>query len=99
MGYSLLPTMPGLFEFPFMTGGGTPVHDRLARLWTDYHEEALSHEFGGSKTPVMRCEFRFEHTIDAHSEVMHFELVSKMLERQRRSGSLTALSPGKCGCV
>jgi len=23
-GYSLLPTVPGLFEFPFMTGGGPP---------------------------------------------------------------------------
>jgi Pyruvate/2-oxoacid:ferredoxin oxidoreductase delta subunit len=85
MGYSLLPTMPGLFEFPFMTGGGTPVHDRLARLWTDYHEEALSHEFGGSKTPVMRV-IPIEHTIDAHSEVMHFELVSKMLEKAEAFG-------------
>lgn len=80
MGYSLLPTVPGLFEFPFMTGGGTPEHDRLAELWERYHEEALGREFGGSITPVMRV-IPVEQTIDAHSEVLHFDLVSKMLEK------------------
>jgi len=80
MGYSLLPTVPGLFEFPFMTGGGTRQHDRLAQLWEQYHEEGLGREFGGSTTPVMRV-IAVEQTIDAHSEVLHFDLVSKMLEK------------------
>ncbi len=31
--YGLVPTIPGLFEFPFMKGGGTPMHERLAKLW------------------------------------------------------------------
>jgi len=85
MGYSLLPTVPGLFEFPFMTGGGTPVHDRLAKLWAAYHEESLGLEFGGSKTPVMRV-IPIEQTIDAHSEVLHFELVSQMLAKAETFG-------------
>lgn len=80
MGYSLVPTVPGLFEFPFMTGGGTPEHDRLAHLWQQYQDEALGREFGGSVTPVIRV-IPVEQTIDAHSEVLHFDLVSKMLER------------------
>ncbi|HUT85081.1 MAG TPA: hypothetical protein VMX95_10560 [Thermodesulfobacteriota bacterium] len=41
MGYALLPTIPGIFEFPFMTGGGTPMHDRLGKLWMEYHDEAM----------------------------------------------------------
>jgi Na+-translocating ferredoxin:NAD+ oxidoreductase subunit B len=91
MGYSLLPTVPGLFEFPFMTGGGTSLHERLARLWEQYHREALSREFGGSKTPVMRV-IPIEKTIDARSEVLHFDLVSKMLESAETFGL------ARCAC-
>jgi electron transport complex protein RnfB len=35
MGYALLPTIPGVFEFPFMRGGGTLMHERLGRLWQE----------------------------------------------------------------
>jgi electron transport complex protein RnfB len=27
-GYSLLPLIPGIFEFPFMTGGGSAIHEK-----------------------------------------------------------------------
>lgn len=84
-GYSLVPTIPGLFEFPFMTGGGTPVHDRLAKLWAQYREEGLSSEFGGSTTPVTRV-IPIERIIDAHSEVVHYDLVSKMLDKAETFG-------------
>ena len=33
--YALLPTIPGVFEFPFMKGGGTPLHKRLGELWEE----------------------------------------------------------------
>jgi Pyruvate/2-oxoacid:ferredoxin oxidoreductase delta subunit len=91
MGYSLLPTVPGLFEFPFMTGGGTPWHERLAELWEQYHQEALIREFGGSKTPVLRV-IPVEQTIDARSEILHFDLVSKMLE------SVQTIALAHCAC-
>ena len=85
VGYALLPTIPGLFEFPLMTGGGAPVHDRLAALWKLFYEEGLGREFGASDTPVMRV-IPIEQTIDAHSEVLHFDLASKMLERAETFG-------------
>ena len=28
--YGLLPLIPGVFEFPFMKGGGTPMHEQAA---------------------------------------------------------------------
>lgn len=52
--YGLVPTIPGLFEFPFMKGGGTPMHDRLGELWEAYHHEALGNAFAGNPTPLMR---------------------------------------------
>ncbi len=91
MGYSLLPTFPGLFEFPFMKGGGTPLHEKLGKLWEEYHKDGLSNEFGGSKTPVMRV-IPIEQTLDARSQALHFDLVSKMLE------SAQTFAVAQCAC-
>jgi electron transport complex protein RnfB len=91
MGYALLPTIPGLFEFPFMTGGGTPMHDRLGKLWMDYHHEALGHEFAGSKTPLTRV-IPIERTLDFSVEVLPYELITSMLDRA------TSFGLSQCAC-
>lgn len=52
--YSLLPTVPGLFELPFMKGGGTPMHDRLGSLWVEYNRDAMVRSLCGEPTPQMR---------------------------------------------
>jgi electron transport complex protein RnfB len=80
MGYSLLPTIPGLFEFPFMKGGGEPMHRALAKLWEEYHREALGNSFASSPTPITRV-LPVESAIDSRVEVMPFEVISKMLDR------------------
>jgi electron transport complex protein RnfB len=80
MGYSLLPTIPGLFEFPFMKGGGEPMHRTLAKLWEEYHREALGNSFAGSPTPITRV-LPVESAIDDRVEVLPFEVISKMLDR------------------
>lgn len=36
--YGLVPTIPGLFEFPFMKGKTSPTHEKLAKLWEQYHQ-------------------------------------------------------------
>ena len=43
--YALLPTIPGLFEFPFMKIGGTPMDARLGKLWEEYHADGLGASF------------------------------------------------------
>jgi ferredoxin len=80
MGYSLLPTIPGLFEFSFMRGGGEPMHQALAKLWEEYHREGLGNSFASSPTPITRV-IPVERAIDTRVEVLPFEVVSKMLER------------------
>ena len=80
MGYALLPTIPGVFEFPFMTGGGTPMHEKLARLWEKYHREALGQEFAGSQTPFTRV-IPVEAAVDARAEILPFEEISRMFEK------------------
>ena len=52
--YGLLPTIPGLFEFPFMKGAGTPELKKLGKLWEEYHRDAMGTVFGSNKTPLMR---------------------------------------------
>ncbi len=52
--YGLLPTIPGLFEFPFMKGGGTPRLKKLGQLWEEYHHEAMGKAFAATGTPLTR---------------------------------------------
>ena len=80
MGYALLPTIPGVFEFPFMQGGGTPMHERLGRLWQEYHREAMGHEFAASQTPLARV-IPVEETVTPDIEVMPYEQLSRMLDK------------------
>lgn len=52
--YGLVPTIPGLFEFPFMKGRLTPELEKLGKLWEEYHKEALGNAFSGNPTPHIR---------------------------------------------
>ncbi len=82
VGYALLPTIPGLFEFPLMTGGGTPMHERLGELWEQYHGEGMGAEFAGSATPLTRI-VPVEETIARAVEVLPYEVLSKMMEQTK----------------
>ena len=78
MGYSLLPTIPGLFEFPFMKGGGEAMHAKLAKLWEEYHRDGLGNSFAGSTTPLTRV-IPIEETVDTRSVILPYEQISEML--------------------
>jgi electron transport complex protein RnfB len=91
MGYALLPTIPGLFEFPFMRGGGTPMHERLGKLWQEYHRAAMGHEFAASQTPLTRV-IPVEETVMPDIEVLPYEQLSRMLDR------VTTFALAQCAC-
>jgi len=78
--YGLLPTIPGLFEFPFMKGEKTPMHARLAVLWEAYHRDALGRAFAGSPTPSMRI-VPVDEALPARDTVVPYEAVSKIIEQ------------------
>ncbi len=91
MGYALLPTIPGIFEFPFMTGGGTKMHDKLGVLWEKYHIESQGMEFGSSPTPLMRV-IPVEETISSKNEVLPYEIISGMMEKNH------TFAVAECAC-
>jgi formate hydrogenlyase subunit 6/NADH:ubiquinone oxidoreductase subunit I len=82
--YALLPTIPGVFEFPFMKGGGTPMHKRLGELWEEYHSESLGTSFSGHPTPLMRVvavekSIPLQDRIHPYEEVKNFILEAKYI--------------------
>jgi ferredoxin len=89
--YGLVPLIPGVFEFPFMKGGGTPMHKRLGKLWEEYHKEALGASFSGNPTPLMRV-VAVEKSITAQDRVHPYEEVKKFIE----NASYIALA--NCAC-
>ncbi|MBM4271808.1 MAG: 4Fe-4S dicluster domain-containing protein [Deltaproteobacteria bacterium] len=76
--YGLLPTIPGLFEFPLMRGGGAPIHERLGKLWGEYHKDGLGASFAGNPTPVARV-VPVERAINASVHVHPYEEVSTLI--------------------
>jgi len=89
--YGLVPTIPGLFEFPFMQGGGTPMHEKLGKLWEQYHADALGEAFAGNPTPLMRV-VPVESTIKGQTTVHTYEEASKLVEQQ------DYIAVTKCAC-
>ena len=89
--YGLLPLIPGVFEFPFMKGGGTPMHKRLGQLWEEYHREALGVSFAGQPTPLMRV-VAVEKAITAQDRVHPYEEVKNFIS----DANYIALT--KCAC-
>ena len=89
--YSLLPLIPGVFEFPFMKGGGTPMHQRLGKLWEEYHQEALGASFSGDPTPLMRV-VAVEKSITAQDRIHPYEEVKNFID----NANYIALT--KCAC-
>jgi len=78
--YALLPLIPGVFEFPFMKGGGTPMHKRLGELWEEYHHEALGSSFSGQPTPLMRV-VAVEKSITAENVIHPYEEVKNFIDK------------------
>ncbi|MGD0022766.1 MAG: 4Fe-4S binding protein [Smithellaceae bacterium] len=89
--YGLLPLIPGVFEFPFMKGGGTPMHKRLGQLWEEYHSEALGASFAGHPTPLMRV-VAVEKAITPQDRVHPYEEVKNFIS----DANYIALT--KCAC-
>ncbi|MDP8256025.1 MAG: 4Fe-4S binding protein [Candidatus Alcyoniella australis] len=89
--YGLLPTIPGLFEFPFMRGKNTPELERLAELWERYHHDGLGDQFCGNPTPPMRV-VPVEKSVNAELHVHPYEVVANLV----RGADYIALT--KCAC-
>ena len=89
--YGLVGLIPGVFEYPFMKGGGTPMHKRLAQLWEEYHHEALGSSFAGNPTPLMRV-VAVEKSIVPQDRVHPYEEVKHLINNS------TYIALTQCAC-
>jgi len=78
--FSLLPVIPGLFEFPYMKNDGSLDLDHLGELWEKYHHDAMSVAFSGNPTPAMRV-FPVEASLKENSQVIVYEEARKIIEK------------------
>lgn len=89
--YGLLPTIPGLFEFPFMRGVVTPELEKLGKLWEDYHREGLGASFAGNPTPVTRV-VPVGKSVDASLRIHPYEEVKNLID------GADFIGLGQCAC-
>lgn len=89
--YALLPTIPGLFEFPFMQTNPDFDKEELGHLWHDYHTEALGMAYGSSATPHTRV-VPLQTAIPVTTDILPYEDVFKLIE----DAGFMALAP--CAC-
>ena len=89
--YGLLPTIPGLFEYPLMRGGKSPMHERLGKLWTKYRKDGLSASFAGQPTPMARV-IPVGKALDATTQIHPYEEVAKLIEK------VDYIALGRCAC-
>jgi Pyruvate/2-oxoacid:ferredoxin oxidoreductase delta subunit len=92
MVYALLPSAPGLFEFPLMIGAIPGVDmERLGQLWVKFYENGWGHELHGSPTNMARV-FPAEGSIASSVTVLPFEEAARYVENARY------LSLANCPC-
>jgi len=89
--YGLLPTVPGLFEYPFMRGAMTPKLEELGKLWDSYHRDGLGASFAGNPTAVARV-VPVEKSVDATLRVHPYEEVKNLID------SVDFIGLGQCAC-
>jgi len=90
--YSLLPLMPGIFEFPFMKTKYLHLDfDKLAQLWHQYYEAGWGREFHSGKTSMSRI-IPVRKAIPSTSTVLPFEEVSNYIDKAE------CVSVGNCAC-
>lgn len=82
--YSLLPVMPGVFEFPFMKGEMTETLDRLAALWKVYLGK-MTKEFGTPGMAFSRI-VPVGKVVESVPGVLTYENVEAMIDNAQTMG-------------
>ncbi len=86
--YCLLPTAPGLFEFPFMVRDSAtrlPDRQRLGQLWEEYYHGGWGHELSSSPTPLARV-LPIGEAIRTDLQVFPFEEAARYIREARYIG-------------
>ncbi|MBN1635633.1 MAG: 4Fe-4S binding protein [Deltaproteobacteria bacterium] len=79
-GYSLVPLIPGMFEYILMTGRDTPWHRKYAELITDLYYTGFIQSYTRSPVPAVR-NIPVQRAIETKNHVVDADLMSEMIER------------------
>jgi NAD-dependent dihydropyrimidine dehydrogenase PreA subunit len=89
--YCLLPTIPGIYEIPFMRAERIPRAKELGKLWQQYHLDGMGNSHAGSPTPQVRV-IAVQEAMPMTSEILPYHIVSDMISRAG------AISLTNCAC-
>lgn len=82
--YSLLPVMPGLFEFPFMKGEKNELTERLAPLWRSYMP-TFGADLGTPGMPIARI-LPVQEEVENEPSVLTYEMINDLIDKARAVG-------------
>ncbi len=83
-GYSLLPIMPGIFEFPYMKGVRDETLTHLAELWESYLVRHARDMIDGG-TPFARV-VPIQEEVENDPRVLTYEMVDKLIDEAKVVG-------------
>jgi len=79
-GYSLVPLIPGMFEYILMTGRDTAWHKKYAELITDLYYTGFIQNYTKTPVPAVR-NIPVQSAIETQNHVVDADLISEMIER------------------
>ncbi|HVN72694.1 MAG TPA: 4Fe-4S binding protein [Desulfomonilia bacterium] len=78
-GYSLLPLIPGMFEYLLMDGRDSQWHRRYARLINALYATGYTREYSTTSSPLIR-NIPVQTVIESTSRIVDTDLMSEMIE-------------------
>ncbi len=78
-GYSLLPLIPGMFEYLLMDGRDSDWHRKYAELLTDMFSSGYVKKYSTQKIPLVRA-IPVQSSIETKSRVLDADRISELIE-------------------
>lgn len=89
--YTLMPPMPGFFEFSLMRGEETPRTLKMGRLWENYFTKALGNAMHGTSVRMSRV-IPVNQSIGYGMEIFPYERTVELVRNSER------VALGQCQC-
>jgi Na+-translocating ferredoxin:NAD+ oxidoreductase subunit B len=86
-GYSLLPLLPGMFEYLLMDGKDSPWHRRYGQLINALYSTGYTKQYSTTPAPLIR-NIPVETIVESKSHLVDADLMSRMIDAHDNMGVL-----------
>jgi Na+-translocating ferredoxin:NAD+ oxidoreductase subunit B len=86
-GYSLMPLLPGMFEYLLMNGKDSPWHRRYGQLINALYATGYTRQYSTTSAPVIR-NIPVETVVESKSHLVDADLMSRMIDAHDVMGVL-----------